>query len=412
MSFTPYRPLAIRGLNTIGRLLGWFGLRHRLDAQALIQAARRRSGLQDFGDNDFMPALKALSQSLDSEANLHPFGRWVMRNRLIDILVTRLRVQALLQQHPEIREIEITPPLVIAGLQRTGTTMLHRLLAADPDTRALLSWEAISPLPHPKQQEGQPDRRIGQAKTAEKGLAYLAPEFFSIHPVEAEAPEEDVLLLEYSLMSQVPAATLNVPGYERWLAEQDMRPAYRYLKTLLQVLHWQRGGQRWVLKTPAHLEHLDVLLEVFPQARIIQTHRDPLRTTGSFSSMLAHGYGVFSDRVDAPGVARYWLEKNADMVNRALAVRDQHPDAFIDVSYYELLEDPMASIERIYAEAGLPLTEAARDAMQATRRRNRQNKHGKHHYTLEQFGLDAEQVNQQYARYREHFQIPVESSAS
>ncbi len=410
-AFRPYRPRAIRLVNALGRLLGALGLRVNLDPDALMQRACRRAGAARFADTDFEPALRKLCQSIDQEANLHPFGRWVMQRRLLDILVTRLRVEALLTAHPEIRDIEIQPPLVIAGLQRTGTTMLHRLLAADPDARALRSWEAISPLPHPAQQPGRPDRRIDQARTAEKGLAYLAPEFFSIHPVEAEAPEEDVLLLEYSLMSQVPAATLNVPSYSQWLAGQDMTPAYRYLKTLLQVLHWQQGGGHWVLKTPAHLEHLDVLLAVFPRARIIQTHRDPLRTTASFSSMLAHGYGVFSDQVDAEAVARHWLDINVDMVERALAVRDAQPQAFIDVSYYALMRDPIAEVERIYAGAGLSLSPAARQAMQDSRQHNRQNRHGKHHYSLEQFGLSPQLVDDRYARYREAFAIPYEKPA-
>lgn len=409
--FRPYRPLAIRLLNGIGRVLAGFGLKVSLEPEALMRRACQRAGAADFTDKNFEPALKTLCQSIDQEANLHPFGRWIMRRRLLDILVTRLRVEALLADHPEIQDIDISPPLVIAGLQRTGTTMLHRLLAADPDTRALRSWEAISPLPHPEQRPEQPDRRIDQARTAEKGLAYLAPEFFSIHPVEAEAPEEDVLLLEYSLMSQVPPATLNVPSYNEWLARQDMTPAYRYLKTLLQVLHWQQGARRWVLKTPAHLEHLDVLLAVFPSAKIIQTHRDPLRTTASFSSMLAHGYGVFSDTVDAAGVARRWLDINVAMVERALSVRRDHPEAFVDVSYYALMRDPIAEVERIYEAAGLVLSPVARQAMEESREHNRQNRHGRHHYSLEQFGLSPQLVDARYARYREAFAIPYENPA-
>lgn len=415
-AFTPYRPRAIALLNLLGRLLARLGLRHSLQVDTLLAAARRKTGLRDFGDESFLPALRTLADSIDREAQLHPFGRWVIRNRLIDILATRLRVQALLQQHPEILERPITAPLVIAGLQRTGTTMLHRLLAADPASRALLSWEALSPLPHPRQRPDAPDRRLGMARVAEKGLAYLAPEFFAIHPVQADAPEEDVLLLEYAFMSQVPAATLRVPSYSAWLDQQDMEPAYRYLKILLQVLQWQNPGPdrspRWVLKTPAHLEHLDTLLRVFPGARIIQTHRDPLRTTGSFSSMLAHGYGVFSDQVDAAQVAHAWLDKNAAMVQRALKVRAEHPDAFVDVSYYALLEDPLAQVERIYAFAGLVLSPSARAAMQASRAHNVQNKHGQHHYSLADFGLSEALVDARYADYRAYFQIPRETKAA
>ena len=404
-TFHPYRPTAIAILNGIARGLGW---RANLNPDNLIASARKRTGLTEFGDDDFRPALEQLCSSAINEAKLHPFGRWIMRKRLIDILSTRLRVQDLVTQHPEIRELPIEPPLVIAGLQRTGTTMLHRLLAADPQTRALASWEAVNPMPHPKEVPGKPEWRIKQARTAEKGLKYLAPEFFSIHPVEATAPEEDVLLLEYTFRSQVPPATLHLPTYSAWLEQQDMAPAYRYLKLLLQVLQWQRPGQRWVLKTPAHLEHLDILLAVFPNARVIQTHRDPQRTTASFSSMLAHGFGVFSDDVDAQGIARDWLKRNANMVEAAWQVRQQNPDAFIDVSYYDLMQDPMSQVERIYAFAGLELDNAARQAMDNSRQSNRQNRHGKHSYTLEEFGLSRDEVESSYARYRKRFNIPHE----
>ncbi len=403
--FHPYRPTAIAILNGIGRGLGW---RANLNPDSLMAAARKRTGLSDFGDEEFLPALEQLCSSAIKEAKMHPFGRWIFRKRLLDTLSTRLRVQDLITQHPEITELPIAPPMVIAGLQRTGTTMLHRLLAADPQTRALASWEAVNPMPHPDEVPGQPDWRIKQARTAEKGLKYLAPEFFAIHPVEATAPEEDVLLLEYSFRSQVPPATLNLPSYSAWLDQQDMAPSYRYLKLLLQVLQWQRPGQRWVLKTPAHLEHLDVLLAVFPDARIIQTHRDPQRTTASFSSMLAHGFGVFSDQVDAAGIARDWLNRNANMVEAAWHVRQQNPDAFIDVSYYDLMQDPMSQVERIYTFVGIELDEQARKAMDSSRQRNRQNRHGKHSYTLEEFGLSRDEVENSYASYRERFNIPHE----
>lgn len=407
--FHPYRPAAIAILNGMARALGW---RANLNPSALIKTAEKRSGLTDWGEHDFRPALEQLCSSAIHEANMHAFGRWVFRKRLLDILTTRLRVQDLVTRHPEILQREIQPPLVVAGLQRTGTTMLHRLLSADPQTRALQSWEALNPMPHPKETPGQPDWRIKQAQAAEKGLKYLAPEFFRIHPVEATAPEEDVLLLEYSFLSDVPEATLNLPSYAAWLSEQDLLPAYAYLKLLLQVLDWQNPGQRWVLKTPAHLGNLDVLLKTFPQARVIQTHRDPVRVTASFSSMLAHGYGVFSDQVDPAAVARHWLDKNAAMVNRALLSREGKPQAFMDINYADLMTDSMAQVERIYAFAGLELSNEARKAMQASQQSNRKDRHGRHQYQLDDFGLSVSDVQQAYALYINNFEIPSEQDKS
>lgn len=373
-----------------------------------MAAARRKTGLRDFGDESFRIGLHVLSAALEQEAQLHPFGRWIMRKRLIDALSVRLRVHAQLQKHPEIRQQVIAAPLVIVGLQRTGTTMLHRLLAADPETRALLSWEAINPVPDSKQQPGAPDRRVRAAKQAEKGLRYLAPDFFAIHPVQAHAPEEDVLLKEFTFISAVPEAMARVPSYASWQASQDATPVYEYVKLLLQLLQWQRPGTRWVLKTPDHLGHLDVLLNVFPDARIIHTHRDPARTAGSYSSMLAQGCGVFSDTVDTRELAQHWHRNNVTAVAAAMRVRQQQPQAFIDVSYYDLIEDPIAQVQRIYEFAGMALTPKALAAMEASRKSNRKDKHGAHHYRLEDFNLTAEQVRADYADYRNFFDIPDE----
>lgn len=411
-TFNPYRPTLISLVNWLGRLLEKVGIRASLDEESLLAAARRKTGLVQFGDESFRPALRILLQALEQEARLHPVGRFILRTRLVDMLGVRLGVEDLLSRHPEILQQEIRAPIVIAGLQRTGTTMLHRLLAADPDTRALLSWEAINPVPDPKQQSGKPDRRIKAAVLAEKALAYLSPEFFAIHPVEATAPEEDILLMDFSFMSTVAEAMVRVPTYAAWLKQQDMTPVYRYVKVLLQLLQWQRPGKRWVLKTPAHLAHLDVVLAVFPDAKIIQTHRDPAKTAGSFSSMVAHGYGVFSDEVDTHEVAGHWHRNNADMVKAAMRVRACSPASFLDVSYYDLLQDPMAPVRRIYEFAGLALTPQALAAMDDSRKRNVQNRHGVHRYRLEDFGLSKAQIHRDYAAYREHFQIPEEGSGA
>lgn len=408
--FKPYRPRAIAAVNGAGRLLDKVGIRSRFNEKSLITAARRKTGLYDFGDESFRTGLRVLIESLEHEARLHPFGRWIMRQRLVDALAVRLRMQDYLKRYPEIAEESISAPLVIVGLQRTGTTMLHRLLAADPDNRALLSWEAINPVPDPRQKPHETDRRIRAARQAEKGLRYLAPDFFAIHPVEANAPEEDVLLKEFTFTSAVPEAMARVPSYADWQVRQDATPVYEYVKSLLQLLQWQRPGKRWVLKTPDHLGYLDVLLQVFPDAKIIHTFRDPVRTAGSYSSMLAHGYGVFSDEVDSEEVADHWHRKNAAAVNTTMQVREQHPESFIDVSYYDLIKEPMAQIRRIYEFAGIELTDDAVAAMEASRKTNKKDKHGVHQYQLEDFGLTAEKVRQDYAAYCEYFGIPNEAS--
>jgi hypothetical protein len=408
--FRPYRPKLIAAFNGVGRALETLGLRASLDAEALIAAARKKTGLTDFGDASFRNGLEVLTRALDTEAQLHPLGRLIMRQRLIGLLVVRLKAQALFTRHPEIRQQAIRAPLVIAGLQRTGTTMLHRLLAADPQLRALRSYEAMNPLSEPGMASSGSDPRLQATRLAEKALRYMAPQFFAIHPVNADAPEEEILLMDYSFLSDVAESLANVPSYAAWLRNQDVTPAYAYMKSLLQLMQWQAGSQsaRWVLKTPAHLGHLDILLQVFPDARIIQTHRDPARTAASYSSMMAHGHGVFTDTVDAHAVAAHWHRKNVAMVEAALQVRAAHPVSFIDVSYYDVIEEPMAQVRRIYEFAGLALTPAALAAMEASRRDNPQNKHGVHNYTLEDFGLSLAQIRRDYGRYREFFGIPEE----
>ncbi len=413
-AFQPYRPRFIASLNGIGRLLGTLGLRASLDAESLIAAARRKTGLQDFGDESFHSGLQVLTRSLDSEAHLHPVGRLIMRYRLIGLLAVRLKAQRLFTQHPEIRQQRIEAPLVIAGLQRTGTTMLHRLLSSDPHMRALRSYEAMNPI-REEYAAGTIDPRLKATRLAEKALKYMAPEFFAIHPVDADAPEEEILLMDYSFISDVPESLADVPRYAAWLEKQDVTPAYAYMKSLLQLMQWQQPKQlrqRWALKTPAHLGHMDILLKVFPDARIIQTHRDPARTAASYSSMIVHGHGVFTDQVDASAIAAHWHRKNVKMVEATMRVRTQHPGAFIDVSYYDVLKDPMSQVRRIYAFAGIELSVAAVAAMEANLKSNPQNKHGVHHYRLEDFGLTTAQIRKDYGAYGKFFGIPEEGKAA
>lgn len=405
----PYRPLPIRWFNRVGRLVDRVGLLPDLGVPSLMANARRKAGLTDFGDEWFVEPLTVLVESINREAELNPLGKLIQKSRLEGALVTRLRAEALCKAHPEIELQSFGKIVIIAGLQRTGTTTLHRLLAADPNMRAIYAWEALNPLPLPGEKPGHPAARVAQAKTAEKGLAYLAPEFFAIHPVEHDAPEEDVLLLDLSFMSQSPEATLHVPTYAAWLEQQNHTRAYEYLRKMLKILQWQRPAANWVLKTPHHMEYLDVILKVFPEAVIVQTHRDPQKTTGSFCSMVSHGRGVFSDSVDAQEVAQHWVRKVDRLMQRSIEVREQSgSDRFIDVSYYDLLKDPIAEVARIYRFAGIPFDAAVASAAQQTSERNVQHRYGKHQYKLADFGLTREAIETRYAYYRQRYGIPHE----
>jgi hypothetical protein len=405
----PFRPRAIALFNALGRAVEGVGLSASLSPDDLIAAARRTTGLSDFADERFREPLGQLSESMEREARLSPLGRMIMRGQLVRSLASRLRVVQLVDRHPGILDIPIERVVVIAGLQRTGTTMLHRHLGAMPGARALLAWEALSPLPLPGETPGDPRRRIAMARMAQRGVRYIAPQFFAIHPVEYDQPEEDVLLLDHSFMSQAPEATMHVPSYAGWLEKQDQRPAYEHLALLMRILLWQRPGTHWVLKTPHHLEFLETLIEVFPSARVVQTHRDPRQTTASFCSMVTHGRGIFSDHVSAHEVGRHWMRKIGHVVHAAMASRERLPrDRFLDVSYYDLLADPIGELARIHGFAGLPFGDAERAAAEHTRTTQVQNRYGRHEYSLADFGLSEDDIERELASYCALHKIPRE----
>jgi hypothetical protein len=246
------------------------------------------------------------------------------------------------------------------------------------------------------------------AETAERALRYMAPDFFAIHPVEAHEVEEDVLLQDGSFVSPTVDATMPVPSYSEWLHQVDQTHAYRYFRRLVQLLLWQRPGT-YLGKTPHHLENLDALLTVFPDARVIHTHRDPAKVVPSFCSMMVHGRRMFSDDVDPIAIGSQMHHKSLDGVTRAMESRDRLPAThFIDVAYQDMVGDPMKEIRRIYDFLGLSLGAEAQQAMEAWRGRNPQSKHGVHRYELSDFGLDRETLQQDFAPYCARFQIARE----
>jgi hypothetical protein len=406
----PKRPRAVRALNASWQALARIGIgRVSLDEHSLIAAARRSCGLHHFADESFREPLRRMLASLEGEAHLHPLGRMTMRQTVIRSLATRLRMEQLRDLHPEIDRTPVESPVFIVGLQRTGTTLLHRLLDREPSLRALLSWEALSPVPPAAaQRPGDRDPRIRTAEFAERALRTIAPEFFAIHPVEAHAPEEDVLLMDLSFLSPTVDATLRAPTYSSWFWETDQTPAYEMLKRAVQLLLWQRPG-RYLGKTPHHLHQLDVLLDVFPDAKIIQTHRDPVRVAASYCSMMSHGRLVFSDDVDPNEVGRQLCSGAVHGVHRAMEVRDRRAaGAFLDVSYADLIRDPIGEVRRIFEFLGIDPSTATLDGMRHWLARNPQNKHGTHRYRLEDFGIDATQLSKDFDLYRTRYKIPEE----
>jgi len=401
-----------------------------LDAEDLLEAARRRTGLADFGDGSFREPMRRLVEAMDREGRLHAAGRATQRERVIGLLVNRLRCEAAYAAHPEIEDERIERPLVIVGLARTGTTLLQRMLAADPRFLALLWWESRQPAPldptvDPSRAGGADDPRVLAAEEEVRAICAAAPDLVAAHPLDAHAPDEEIMLLEHSFFSTNSEAYVDVPSFSTWLDAQDQRPGYAYLARLLKLVQWQKrqrgeAGRRWVLKTPHHLGHLDLLFETFPDAALVQTHRDPVQTIPSFASLVHTIRCTGSDEVDAHEVGRQWCDRMRRALEACMDFRDslQHTPReagappILDLDYGELVADPMAAVRRIYAFAGEPLTAEAETHVRAWAEENARDRRPVHRYTLERFGFTEAGLARDFARYQRRFIAPRSREAS
>ena len=405
----PYRPLPVRALNRIGRAGPTLGLSGRLEADSLISHALRKTGLADFGEDGHLRGLDVLVESINDEARLTTTGRQLQKSRLAAALMTRLRIQELFRKHPEIGDIDLGRIVLITGLQRTGTTLLQRLLNSHPEIRGIAGAEVLNPVPVLDDPERGERARERRAALAQRAFFYLAPQFQAIHPIDRDEPEEEVLLMDLTFMSQSSEATMSVPSYSRWLEGQDHGWTYEYFHRVLKVLCWQRPGRIWVLKTPQHLEHLDAFRSAFPDATIVQTHRDPRKAVASFCSLVAHARGMFSDHVDPYEIGQHWCRKTRRMVQRSMGVRaDADGHRFIDVSYYDLTSDPIAELRRICEQAGIAFDDEAEREAARCLEANPKNRFGPHIYRLDDFGLSTQDVDEAFSSYREAHAIPFE----
>ena len=380
-----------------------------LAVETLMNQAKRKTGLADFGDDGHLRALDVLVRSINDEARLTATGRFIQKSRLADALVQRLRIKDILTRHPEIHDIELGKIVLVTGLQRSGTTFLQRLLNSHPAIEGVSGAEALDPVPAGKADESGADAGKRRAKLAQAVISYLSPQFTAVHPIAHNEPEEDVLLLDLNFMSQSAEATMHVPSYSRWLEDQNHTRTYQYFLKVLKVLRWQRPRSCWVLKTPHHMEYLDVFLKVFPGATIVQTHRDPRKALPSFCSMVSHGRGIFSDCVQPKEVGRHWGRKTRRMVELTMRARARADGSrFLDVSYYDLIKDPIAELRRICHHAGIGFDDNAQRAASTYVKANPQNRFGKHAYRLGDFGLTEQIVEGAFSAYRQKHAIPFE----
>ena len=373
-----------------------------LDAEALCSAARRRAGFADFGDPDVESRLSILVKSLEEEAELRPRGRLLAWLHLCDLLETRLQLERLWRKSANARREPIERPIFITGMPRSGSTFLHELLAQDAGNRAPLVWEVMSPLP------GGMQRRILSTAACLWWFRRIAPEADSVHPIRATMPHECVAIHSYTLLSREFITTFRVPAYEKFLERSDFTAAYAWQKKFMLYLQSGCTQKRWILKAPDHVYNLESLLRVFPDAIVIQTHRNPLEVLESSSRLTEIVHRVFAHPQNRWELGIREARILAEGMNRITQFRQGHPELaprFFDVNYNELVSHPVETVRRVYRQLELPLTHTTLERIRrlASSRSRYGRRRGRP--TLLDFGLSLELETRRFAPYCSRFGI-------
>lgn len=407
--------LPVRTLNAAGRALAALGIDPvRLEPARALAAAEHRTGLSDWGDDRFREALDRYLDACRSEARLSLLGRIAVQRDTLRVLCNRLQLIDERKRHPEIADERVERPLFIVGMPRTGTSILHELLALDPENRTPLTWETMWPCPRPRVETYTSDPRIQQTAEQLAATDRIIPGFRKMHRMGAELPQECVMLLGHDFMSMQFHTSYRVPSFQDWLDDQDLVPTYEFHRRQLQHLQSGVPATHWVLKSPQHLWFFDALLRVYPDAQVIHTHRDPARVVASVASLVCLLRAMCSDEVDPEDVGRDWLGRISTALERALATR-RRPGGdgpqFFDMHFHEYLADPVEMIGRIYAHFGRELSDTAAARMQAYLATHPADEHGHHRYVLSDFGLEPGAVRERMKRYQEHFDVPSEDAS-
>lgn len=387
------------------------------DLAAVLADAQRKESLTDWGPGEFERPLGVLLADY-AAADLNVVGVHILRSGIVHSLRMRLRAQEWIRRHPEIREERIAAPIVVVGMMRSGTTLLQRLLAADPRFNCAYGWEVVEAAPRLDHRFTCLDPRIAVSEAREAKSRELAPDLFVIHPMYAREAEEEIVFLADAFLSHVPESGAHLPNYRSWLDKQDFAPAYRYLQRMLQFLQWQKrqriperhwSPKRWVLKSPAHLGYLDLLRAQFPDLHIVQMHRDPATTIASGASLNATLHAMHADTVDLQQVGAEWLQRMGWANDRAMAVRESWASQkgraaaqVTDIAFQDAVADPIGQVARVYDAVGLPLTAEAESAMRRWLD-ERPREAARPPYGLENYGLRQAQVDERFASYNKRF---------
>ena len=379
----------------------------------LTDQAQQASGLADFGDETWREGAERLISELNDGAALTEIGAAIAGSDVLEYLTSRLHVVNWVTRNPRIADADIRPPIVVLGQPRTGTTILFDVLAQDPANRVPLTWEVDQPWPPPETATYESDPRIHEVEAKLANVDLLIPGFRAMHDMGATLGQECVRITAADFRSMIFATQYRVPQYQRWLLYQaDMAPAYRYHRMFLQYLQSEHAAERWVIKSPAHLWSLGAMFNEYPDALIVQTHRDPLRVVCSLASLVDLLRRLASDDVSISAVASEWLDDIVLGLDRAVEARRDGTvpaDRAVDVLFRDFVRDPMAVVRTIYERLGIELTQSAERAMRSFLAANPQEKHGGHKYSFADTGLDAGLLRERTRAYQEFFDIPEEA---
>jgi len=402
----PRLPLLLKAFNAVGE----YPTRKlvSLDAESVMADARKRTGLDNFGDEHFLEPLEVLLHALRTEAPLSAFGRLVARHFIVQLLGSRLRMEELYRLHPEIEDEKIERPIIVAGLPRTGTTHLFNLMSQDESLRWIPYWESLEPFPDPSERPGRDGRdpRIARGAKTLQFLEKIMPLFIAMHEFTVEGPHEELQLLAMDFTSVLFESSWHIPSYAEWYKQADRAASYAYLKRCLKALQFLRRKERWLLKTPEHLMNLEALVTEFPDATFVQTHRDPVRITASLTVMIAYGSRMQQRGADVEEVARYWSARTEDFLRASVRDRDLLPPSqVIDVHFNDFIGDMKGTVKRVFECAGHPYTATTDHAIDCFLEENPKGKHGLVDYRLEDLGIEPEERRQALAFYRERFGV-------
>jgi len=381
-----------------------------LNPDELIEAAVKETGLDDFGTDSFREGLDVYCESVSKEARLNAVGLMAVPASVTASLANRLKVVDWSKRNPEVRARPIEQPLIVIGMFRAGTTLLSNLLDCDPSNRALLRWEAGDSVPPPTPDSLRRGPRVDAARASGEMLEQLNPRMAVVHHEEADGPTECIAVMTQDFKSLALEAMTNIPTYGRWLQEIDQRSAYEYHHLVLQVLQSGGASGRWTLKSPHHATALPALTTVYPDARLVVLHRDPLILCASVCSLIHTLSSTFSDADHRAYIARHWTDLLDLSIERTEAFRAAHPEhQIVDLQYEDLVRAPAETVERIYGAFGDALGPAARSAMDTYVATHPRGKFGRHRYDLAEFGLDKGEVAERFSSYATRYDVPIET---